>query len=196
MRFYIIALTLISIQMPIASAEECAIDVVMASKLKEVNAKSKAAVALYQQPDIEEESCLPTLSGLSGQLGASIPTFSGLSRGLATKIRNMACSAADDAIKKNAKALNASWNAPFGLGGVGIGVGTNGNSGVTITDAKASELENEILRKVKEADRAARAQDPYYEHYEPEVFPGINDMHEIKNDDEQQESWKNVLGNF
>lgn len=196
MRFYVIALMLISIQMPIASAEECAIDVVMASKLQEVNAKSKAAVSLYQQPDIEEESCLPTLSGLSGQLGASIPTFSGLARGLATKIRNMACSAADDAIKKNAKALNASWNAPFGLGGVGIGVGTNGNSGVTITDAKSSELENEILRKVKEADRAARAQDPYYEHYEPEVFPGISDMHEINNDDEQQESWKNVLGNF
>ena len=184
-------------------AEECAIDVVMASKLSEVNAKSQAAVSLYQEPDIEKDACLPTLSALSGQLSASIPSFSGLARGLATKIRNMACSAADDAIKKNTDTLNASWEAPFGLGGISGGVTTNGSSGVSVseTNATARALENEILRQVQSVEQATRQQDPYFEHYEPEVFTGIQDTPFSKDairerNAELQEKKKNALSNF
>lgn len=184
-------------------AESCAIDVVMQSKLTEVNEKSKAAISLFQTPDIEQEACLPTLSALSGQLGASIPSFSGIARGLATKIRSMACSAVDDAIRQKTENLNASWEAPYGLGGISGGVTTDGSSGVSVseTTATARTLENEILRQVREAERLSIEQDPYYDLYEPEVFPGISDSHVVRdtssnNEQGIKEKTSNALDNF
>ncbi len=201
-KFLLVALSL-SFSTVNTYAESCAIDVVMQSKLTEVNEKSKAAINLFQIPDIEQEACLPTLSALSGQLGASIPSFSGLARGLATKIRSMACSAVDNAIREKTENLNASWEAPYGLGGISGGVTTNGSSGVSVseTTATARSLENEILRQVREAERLSIEQDPYYDLYEPEVFPGISDSHIVRdpsksNEQGIKEKTTNALDNF
>ncbi len=148
MRRMVVTMALLVTCQTVLLAEECAIDTVMKEQLSEVNAKSKAAVELYKEPDLEKESCLPAISALSGQFSASIPSFTDISRALATKIRDMGCKAANDAILETAEALNVSWEAPFGLGDTGVGVGSDGSdSGVTVskTDETTKLLEGEIM---------------------------------------------------
>lgn len=128
--------------------EECAIDMVMKEQMTKANEKSKAAIeASIKERDISEEACLPTLSALGGALSATIPDFSGMARGLATKIRNMACKAADAAIKESTEGLNASWEAPFGLGGVSAGVSIDGESSATVSQSNSTTkmIESEIM---------------------------------------------------
>lgn len=128
-------------------AEDCIIDVALSENLTNANKQSAAAVEFYQRTDLKKNACLPSLDSLSGNLGGSIPSFSNFAKGLATKIKNMACKAMDNAISSNAEKLNAQWEIPFGLGSVGGGVSTDGTSGVNFTQSSntQSRLENEIL---------------------------------------------------
>ena len=131
-----------------AEEEECAIDLVMQDQLTKTNNYSKNAIeATVKDRDIESEACIPALAALNGGLNINTASLSSLFGGLGTKIRDMACDAANDAVKGVASALGATWEAPYGLASIGGGLTTDGSSGVnrTETDTTSNYINRQIL---------------------------------------------------
>ncbi len=119
-----------------AAEEDCAIDLVMKDQLTKTNELSKNVIeATVRERDIEKEACIPALALLNSQLNISTANLSSLFGGLGTKIRDMACAAANNAVKGTAKILNATWEAPYGLATVGGGATTDGSSGVNLQES-------------------------------------------------------------
>jgi len=131
-----------------AEEEECAIDLVMQDQLTKTNNYSKNAIeATVKDRDIESEACIPALAALNGGLNIKTANLASLFGGLGTKIRDMACDAANNAVKGVASALGATWEAPYGLASIGGGVTTDGSSGVnrTQTDETSNYINRQIL---------------------------------------------------
>lgn len=139
-----IVLLAVLISSPVFSAD-CIVDEVMATSLQVVNQKSQAAVtALIEDRNLEEESCMPVLRQLGAGISSTIPSFGNVASGLGTKIRNMACGAANDAVKRVAGNMTATWEAPFGLGNVSAGANTTGDVG---TQVKENDALNQFITK-------------------------------------------------
>lgn len=129
---------ILAIMAQAAAAEECMVDEVMQASLKAANLKSQAVVnALVEDRNVEEESCMPILRALGAGISATIPTMGNIASGIGTKIRNMACAAADDAVTRVAKNTNATWEAPYGLGGVSGGANATGQVGGSVKQNNA-----------------------------------------------------------
>jgi hypothetical protein len=115
-------------------AQECEVDLVLAGSQQAADERAQQAVENAIKPkDVKKESCLPALDQLGGNLTMSLPNLQSISiRGIVTQIQNLACDAANAAIEATAASMSATWEAPYGLGGVGAGANTSGETGAGV----------------------------------------------------------------
>ena len=133
-----------------AAEEDCAIDIVMKDQHAKTNSYSKNAIeATVKERDIEKEACIPALAALSGGLNIKTANLASLFGGLGTKIRDMACDAANNAVKGVASSLGATWEAPYGLASIDGGLTTDDSSGVSRTENNktADYINRQILEE-------------------------------------------------
>ncbi|MNJ38005.1 hypothetical protein D3C77_328420 [compost metagenome] len=101
----------------------------MAVGIYKVNLEEPIAKQIETAPTVKDASCLPILDTLDTLLRIRIPSTGAIMSGIMAKIRDMACSYANDFIAGVVGKLQYNISDPYGIASVGVGA-TTGEGGV------------------------------------------------------------------
>lgn len=119
-----------------ASTVDCDLDQVMKDQRKKMDELSLKVYDEYMgktiknAPTAKDASCLPALDALDALIRLRIPSIGGAMGAIFTKIRDMACTAANNYIQSIANQAQFNISDPIGIVGVGVGGTTDGTGGL------------------------------------------------------------------
>lgn len=112
-----------------------------------VNLEEPVAKQIETAPTVKDASCLPILDTLDTLLRMRIPSTGAVMSGIMAKIRDMACSFANDFIAGVVGKLEFNVSDPYGIASIGIGA-TTGEGGTQVETYDFGQI---VKDKVAEA---------------------------------------------
>jgi hypothetical protein len=119
-----------------ASTVDCDLDNVMKTQRQKMDELSLKVYDEYMgktiknAPTAKDASCLPALDALDALIRLRIPSVGGAMGAIFTKVRDMACTAANNYIQSVANQAQFNVSDPIGIVGVGVGGTTDGTGGL------------------------------------------------------------------
>lgn len=119
-----------------ASTVDCDLDNVMKEQRKKMDDLSLKVYDQYMgktiknAPTAKSASCLPALDALDALIRLRIPSVGGAMGAIFTKVRDMACTAANNYIQSIADQAQFNVSDPIGIVGIGVGGTTDGTGGL------------------------------------------------------------------
>lgn len=132
----VLAVMTLSFAVHAESTVDCDLDNVMKTQRQKMDELSLKVYDEYMgktiknAPTAKDASCLPALDALDALIRLRIPSVGGAMGAIFTKVRDMACTAANNYIQSVANQAQFNVSDPIGIVGVGVGGTTDGTGGL------------------------------------------------------------------
>ncbi|ENA26984.1 hypothetical protein HMPREF1487_09463 [Pseudomonas sp. HPB0071] len=144
-----------------SAAGDCEIDTIMKSNrvamdklavgVLDAQVTKQIGTSIDAAPNVKSGACLPILDSMDSLIRMKIPSVGTITGGILSKIRDMACNAANDFLASVARQAQVNISDPLGVASIGVGVSTGGASGVqTETYDFGQVVEDATERAVKD----------------------------------------------